>query len=360
MNSNIFDTNKKIKVLVVDDSALMRKIITDILNSDSRISVVDTARNGVEGLEKAHILKPDVITLDVEMPQKSGIETLEEIMKTIPTPVIMLSSLTQEGAQITQRAFSLGCVDCVGKPSGHISLNLAEVGNEIIEKVIIASTVNIKRAAKISSEFNISNRLPIGASFQNKRKEILVIGASTGGPLALQQVISSIPANFPVPIAIVQHMPLNFTSSFAKRLESISQLHVMEGYEGLELCSGMAVVAPSGKHMLLKRKNDGIFCNLSDAPPVLSVKPAANILFMSAADEFSGKVVCVILTGMGRDGTDGAIALHNKGAHIIAESKETCIIYGMPKSVIEAGVVDQVLPLHDIAGAIIKCVGGAL
>ena len=357
MNSRI--SNRKIRVLVVDDSALMRRIIADILNSDARIEVIDTARNGIEGIEKVRSLKPDVVTLDVEMPFKSGIEALEEIMKSMPTPVIMLSSLTQEGAQITQKAFSLGCVDCVGKPSGHISLNLSEIGAEIIEKVVVASTANIKRA-KISSEFG-SNISPIGASFHiHKKKEVLVIGASTGGPLALQQVISKIPANFPAPIAIVQHMPPNFTASFAKRLDSISQLKVVEGFDGLEISNGMAVIAPSGKHMLLKKKKDGIFCSLSDAPPILSVKPAANILFLSAANEFNGGVVCVILTGMGRDGTDGAIELRKKGAHIIAESQETCIIYGMPKSVIEAGVVDQVLPLQDIAGAMIKSVGGIL
>jgi two-component system chemotaxis response regulator CheB len=353
----IFD--KKIKVLVIDDSALMRKMISDILNSDSRITVIGTAYDGVDGLEKVRALKPDVVTLDVEMPRKNGVETLEDIMKTCPTPVIMLSSLTQEGAQITLKAFSLGCVDCVGKPSGTISLDIAEVGKEIVEKVVVASTANIKYAAKIGSEFR--NTMPmIGASFRNKKREILVVGASTGGPIALQKVLSSIPANFPVPIAIVQHMPLNFTASFAERLNSVSQLNVVEGFDGLELSSGMAAIAPSGKHMLVKRKNEGIVCNLSDAPSVLSVKPAANILFLSAADEFSGGVVGVILTGMGKDGTDGAIALQEKGAHIIAESQETCIIYGMPRAAIEAGVVNQVLPLQDIAGAMIKSVGGTL
>jgi two-component system chemotaxis response regulator CheB len=351
------NTNNKTRVLVVDDSALMRKMISDILNSDSRISVVGTANDGVECIEKTRALKPDVITLDVEMPRKNGIQALEEIMKTCPTPVIMLSSLTQEGAQITLKAFTLGCVDCVGKPSGHISLNIDEIGKEIIEKVLVARTANIKRSIGVSSELN--NTQPIAkADFRSRKREILVIGASTGGPMALQEVLSRIPADFPIPIAIVQHMPLNFTASFAKRLDSVSRLNVVEGYEGLELCSGMAVIAPSGKHMLVKKKNDGIFCNLSDAPSVLSVKPAANILFLSAADIFGGAVVGVILTGMGRDGADGAIALNKKGAHIIAESQETCIIYGMPRAVIEAGVVDQILPLPNIAGAMIKSVGG--
>ena len=348
----------KIRVLVVDDSALMRKMISDILNSDSRISVIGTANDGIECLAKTRSLKPDVITLDVEMPRKNGIEALEEIMKTCPTAVIMLSSLTQEGAEITMKAFTLGCIDCVGKPSGHISLNLSEIGKEIIEKVVVASTANIKCAAKVSSDYH--NVIPplLKTDFRNKKKEIIVIGASTGGPMAIQQVLSRIPANFPVPIAIVQHMPQNFTAPFAKRLDAVSELRVVEGHEGLELSSGMAVIAPSGKHMLLKRKNEGIYCNLSDAPSVLSVKPAANILFLSAADEFGGAVVGVILTGMGRDGAEGAVALNKKGAHIIAESQETCIIYGMPRAVAEAGVVDQVLPLPNIAGAMIKSVGG--
>ena len=352
--------NKKIRVLVIDDSALMRKMISDILNSDSRISVIATANDGVSGLEKTRSLKPDVITMDVEMPIKNGVETLAEIMKTCPTPVIMLSSLTQEGAQISLKAFSLGCVDCVGKPSGTISLNIADIGKEIIEKVVVASTANIKSTTNITSGFRNYTLPSTGTNFMNNKRQLIVIGASTGGPLALQKVLESIPANFPAPIAIVQHMPLNFTNSFAKRLDSISQLTIVEGYEGLELKSGMAAIAPSGKHMLVKKRNGGIFCNLSDAPSVLSVKPAANLLFLSAADEFSGAVVGVILTGMGKDGTEGAIALQEKGAHIIAESQETCIIYGMPRAAIEAGIVHQILPLQDIAGAMIKSVGGTL
>ncbi|MCL2146251.1 MAG: chemotaxis response regulator protein-glutamate methylesterase [Synergistaceae bacterium] len=353
-------SDKRIRVLVIDDSALMRKMISDILNSDSRINVVATANDGVEGLEKTRALKPDVITLDVEMPRKNGVETLEEIMKTCPTPVIMLSSLTQEGAQISLKAFSLGCVDCIGKPSGTISLNIAEIGRDIIERIVVASTANIKSTTNITTSFQ-HDKLPMTrAKSWNNKKKIIVIGASTGGPLALQKVLTSIPGDFPAPIAIVQHMPPHFTNSFAKRLDSISQLKIIEGYDGLNLKSGMAVIAPSGMHMLVKKRNDCIFCSLSDAPSVLSVKPAANLLFLSAADEFGGGVVGVILTGMGKDGAEGAIVLQKQGAHIIAESKETCIIYGMPRAVIEAGVANQVLPLQDIAGAMIKSVGGTL
>lgn len=346
---------KKIRVLIVDDSALMRKIITDILSSDSRIEVVGVARDGVDCLEKMIAVKPDVITLDVEMPRKNGLETLKDIMSSNPTPVIMVSSLTQEGAQVTLQALSLGCVDCVGKPSGHISLNLHDVAQEMIEKVIVASTANIKRPSVIA------HRPTRPAVFGGRKKEILVIGASTGGPVALQQVLSSLPANFPVPIAIVQHMPLNFTASFAKRLDSMSELSVVEGYEGLELKQGIVAVAPSGMHMLLKKKiNGSIICSLSDAPPVLFVKPAVNLLFISAADEFGSGAIGVILTGMGKDGADGARALHQKGAHIIAESQETCVVYGMPRAAFEAGVVDQLLPLQNIPDAMVKSVGGTL
>lgn len=347
----------KIRVLVVDDSALMRKIITDILSADSRIEVVANARDGVDCLEKLNVVKPDVITLDVEMPRKNGIDTLKEIMSIRPTPVIMLSSLTQEGAQITLQALSLGCIDCVGKPSGHISLKLDEIGHEIIEKVVVASTAKLRKSVGVPTV----QSPPVLAVFSSKKKEIVVIGASTGGPVALQQVLSSLPGNFPVPIAVVQHMPLNFTNSFAKRLDSISQLQVVEGYDGLEFRQGMVVIAPSGRHMLLSKKMNGsVACSFSDAPPVLFVKPAANLLFVSAADEFESGAVGVILTGMGKDGADGAVALHRKGGRVIAESQETCVVYGMPKAAVEAGVVDQLLPLRDIPNAIIKSVGGTL
>lgn len=346
-----FSTGNKIRVLVVDDSALMRKIITDILSEDSRIEVLGTARDGVDCMEKIAVLKPNVITLDVEMPRKNGIETLKEIMQKCPTPVIMVSSLTQEGAQVTLQALSLGCVDCVGKPSGHISLDIREVGRELVEKVVAASTAKIGRTFKpISIE-----PLSFPAAFGQGKKGLVVIGASTGGPVALQNVISALPANFPVPIAVVQHMPQNFTASFAKRLDSMSPLSVVEASEGLELRKGMVAVAPSGHHLMVRKKINGVIsCTLSDSPPVLFVRPAANLLFISAADELANGVLGVILTGMGKDGADGAVAIHKKGGHIIAESQETCVVYGMPKAAVEAGVVHELLPLHDIPRAIIS------
>ena len=352
----------KIRVLVVDDSSFMRKVLSDILGADPRMEVVGTARDGEDALRKIEALSPNVITLDVEMPKKDGLATLEEIMKRRPLPVIMVSSLTQEGAQITLRALSAGAVDFVAKPSGHVSLNMRDVSADLISKVLAASTAHVareRRESRGSPTIAATPRPvePFSSRWRKGRPEIVAIASSTGGPRALQQVLSQLPGDFPVPIVIVQHMPKDFTLSFAKRLDSLSELDVIEGTEGTELRPGLAVVAPGGYHMVVRKKSQGKYvCALSDAPPLLSVKPSANILFQSVADEVGGSTVGVILTGMGRDGADGAAALKTKGARIIAESQETCVVYGMPKAAVEQGVVDELLPLYSIPEAMIRSV----
>ena len=351
----------KIKVLVVDDSALMRKFISDILASDPRIEVIGTARDGLDALEQIKLLKPDIVTLDVEMPKMNGLQTLEQIMKTNPLPVIMVSSATQEGAEITMKALNAGCVDFIGKPSGAISLNIRDIGQELIEKVIAASTAKIRFRAS-SSPFT-KPVTPVASSFIRRpqisnRFDIVAIASSTGGPMALSDLLPKLPKNFPVPIVITQHMPKEFTGSFAKRLNDSSNIEVVEGFDGLSLKAGRAVIAPGGSHLIVKRRAGAAVCGLSDSPPVLSVKPAANVMFLSIADEFGGNVLCVILTGMGRDGTDGAVALKRKGAYVIAESQKTCVVYGMPKAAVDAGIVDEVLPLDEIPDAIIRIVKG--
>jgi len=352
----------KIRVLVVDDSSFMRKVIGDILGSDPRIEVVGTARDGEDALRRISELSPAVVTLDVEMPRKDGLATLEEIMRTRPIPVIMVSSLTQEGAQTTLRALSAGAVDFVAKPSGHVSLNMKDVGADLIAKVLAASTARIPtpRPSRGAMGAQPEQRRPVesfSSRFRKGRPELVAIASSTGGPRALQQVLSALPGDFPVPIVIVQHMPKDFTLSFAKRLDSMSELDVVEGEEGIELRKGLAVVAPGGYHMVTRRRPQGkLVCALSDAPPQLSVKPSANILFKSVAEEVGGGVVGVILTGMGRDGAEGAQALKNRGARIIAESQETCVVYGMPKAAVEIGVVDELLPLYSIPEAMIRSV----
>ncbi|MBQ9526994.1 MAG: chemotaxis response regulator protein-glutamate methylesterase [Fretibacterium sp.] len=353
----------KIKVLVVDDSALMRQLIGDILTADPRIQVVGTARDGRDALNQIKTLRPDVVTMDVEMPNMDGLKALEEIMKTCPMPVIMVSSVTQEGAEVTLKALSLGCVDFVPKPSGSISLNIRDVGRDIVEKVVAASTAHVRSSGSVFSPK--AAVLPKASDFRrmtpptpSRRKEIVAIASSTGGPMALNELIPKLPGNFPVPIVITQHMPKEFTPSFSQRLNSASALEVVEGFEGLTLKPGRVVIAPGGKHLVLKRRNGAVVCDLSDAPPELSVKPAANIMFRSVGEQYGGNVLCVILTGMGRDGTDGAIPLHKQGAYVIAESQKTCVVYGMPKAAVEAGIVDEVLPLNEIPEAMVRNVKG--
>ena len=352
---------KRIRVLIVDDSALMRQFISDILRSDPRIEVAGTARDGKDALAQMKALNPDIITMDVEMPVMDGLQALDEIMKTNPMPVIMVSTMTQEGADTTLKALAMGCVDFIGKPSGSISLNIKDIGHELIEKVIAASTARVRpRGGFFGAR---ANTLPQMSDFRRMtpptntgRRDIVAIASSTGGPMALSELIPKLPKKFPVPIVITQHMPKEFTTSFAKRLNDSSEVEVVEGFDGLTLKPGRVVIAPGGSHLIVRRRAGSAICGLSDAPPVLSVKPAANIMFLSVADEYGGNVLCIILTGMGRDGTDGAVALKRKGAYVIAESQKTCVVYGMPKAAVDAGVVDEVLPLNEIPDAMIRLV----
>lgn len=348
-----------IKVLVVDDSSFMRKIIRDILTSHPQIEVVGVARDGEDALEKIKELNPDVVTLDIEMPKLDGLQTLKIIMKQFPRPVIMVSSLTQEGAQATLQALSLGAFDYVTKPSGHISLDMNVVGEELIAKVVAAGSVTpsvLKEPTAYITQ-QIEQQIRPAKIIKSEPPVIVAIAASTGGPRALQYVLSQLPGDFPLPIVVVQHMPKDFTPSFAKRLDSVSQLTVIEAYDKAPLHAGMAAIAPGGAHLIVKRDKDKrLFCGLSDIPPVLSVKPSANVLFMSLADEVGGKVLSVILTGMGRDGTDGATMLKKKGAYVIAEAQESCVVYGMPRAAVEAGIVDETVPLTSISTAILRYV----
>lgn len=377
----------KIRVMIVDDSAFMRKVITDMLSSDPDIEVVGTARDGKDAWQKLEKYQPNLITLDVEMPEVGGLAFLEKLMAEKPLPVIMLSTLTKIGAEATIKALSLGAVDFISKPSGSISLDMNKIHDELIHKVKVAVKAKLKppKASKIQPpvkgsfvvkpdvkaeqpvkvEPPIKTEPPSGVKVTEKIQQppssggsvqkIVAIGTSTGGPRALQEVIPHLPANLPAAVLIVQHMPKGFTHSLAQRLDQQSKIRVKEAQAGDRLQNGWAFLAPGGLHMVLE-KNGAIALNQD--PPILGVRPAVDILFKSIAKNHSGQVVGVIMTGMGRDGTEGMTALKEKGAKAIAEEQSTCVVYGMPKSVVDKGLADKVVPLPQIADEIVKMLQG--
>ncbi|CUU10693.1 MAG: chemotaxis response regulator protein-glutamate methylesterase [Fimbriimonadales bacterium] len=347
----------KIRVLVVDDSLFMRRMITDILAEDPEIEVVGSARNGQEGLEMARQLQPDVITLDVEMPVMDGITMLERLMKEQPTAVVMVSSLTKEGAEVTLRSLELGAVDFVTKPSGSISLDLYKVSSQILEKVKAAARVPRFRLRALTQPFASrpasTTPAPVPpappkapSQFQNV---LVVVGCSTGGPRALTTLMSQLPPDFHAPMLIVQHMPEGFTRSLAERLDRQSPMSVREANAGDRLQPGVAYLAPGGRHLKLAQDRT---LQLSQDPPVHGVRPSVDVTLLSVAQHFTGKVVIAILTGMGSDGAMGARTLHAKGARVLAEDESTCVVFGMPRAVIQAGCADRVVPLDQMAQAL--------
>lgn len=349
--------DRLVRVLIVDDSAFMRKVIGDIVSAAPGLEAVGTARNGADAIKKARLLKPQVITMDVEMPGMDGLEALQAIMQENPTAVVMVSSLTPSGAETTLQCLAAGAVDFIQKPSGSVSLDMEKVGAELVQKIRLASRARLHTphaTPKVPESSPV--KLPDTPITQGPF-DLLVIATSTGGPRALQEVIPKLPADFPAPVAVVQHMPKGFTASLAQRLDHLSPLTVVEGREGLPLRPGMVVIAPGDYHLRLKVEGGKVRCSLSQTPPVHSVRPAADHLFESAAQLPGMHPVGVILTGMGKDGTEGARVLKDRGAVILAESQETTVVYGMPRSAQEAGVIDRLLPLHEIAPELIRLFG---
>ncbi len=347
----------KIKILVVDDSSFMRKVISDILNSVSEFEVVDTARNGDDAVEKTGRLRPDVITMDVEMPIKDGIQALQEIMSKHPTPVVMVSSLTKEGADVTLKALELGAVEFIAKPGGSISLKMEEIRQHIIDKVRIASQSKPRATTAIQevTEYHtIRKETPtISADERTSKTRILfpliLIGTSTGGPRALHTIMDQLDGNIQAPILIVQHMPATFTKSLAARLDGTSKFKVKEAEDGDILVPATAYLAPGGLQMGVKLLNGKPVITLTKDEPVNGHRPSVDYLFQSAAKYNFSKIIAVILTGMGYDGRDGMVELNRQGAITIAESEETCVVYGMPKAAVEANAVDIKAPLDTIA-----------
>jgi two-component system, chemotaxis family, protein-glutamate methylesterase/glutaminase len=344
---------RPIRVLVVDDSAFMRKVLSDLMQTDPAITVIGTARDGLDGVQKFTTLQPDVVTLDIEMPNLDGYGTLREIMAKRPTPVVMVSSLTREGAEATVRALALGAVDFVAKPSGSISLNMHVTRDELVAKVkaaagatpryrrVLGELPPLRREAKVDR--------PVIRDIGPLPRKLVLIGCSTGGPGALHQIIPRLPGDLAAAVLVVQHMPPGFTRSLAGRLDEISAIPVKEAAEGDRLQSGHVLVAPGGFHMTVG--SDGLI-RLNQDPPVHGVRPAVDKTFESVIPLFGQHLVGVILTGMGYDGAKGMVGVKKHGGRTIAEDASTCVVYGMPKVVAEMGAADQVLPVHEIADAI--------
>jgi two-component system, chemotaxis family, protein-glutamate methylesterase/glutaminase len=344
---------EKINVLVVDDSALMRKIISDMINTAGDMEIMGTCRNGEDLLLRLKDIKPDVITLDVEMPKMDGITALKQMKAMhINIPVIVLSSLSKQGAHLTMECLEAGAFDFLPKPSGSISLDLNKVQDELVEKVRLAS--NRKRTVvkkEVPSSKTLSENPRV--SIESRGINAVVMGASTGGPKALYSVITDLPEDLNVPVFVVQHMPQGFTRAFAERLNKSSKLKVLEASEGENIENNTVYIAPGGRHMILGQDRR---IHLSDEPPIWGVRPAVDKLFSSASKLYGSHLLSAVLTGMGKDGASGTMEIKNAGGITISEDESSCTIYGMPRAAYETGKVDMVLPLKSIASEITNVV----
>lgn len=356
-----------IKVLIVDDSAFMRNAISSMLSSDPEITIVGTAKDGLEAIDKVNQLKPDIVTMDVEMPRMDGLTALKNIMEKNPIPVIMVSSLTVEGAKVTLEALELGAVDFIPKNLSDLSINIVKIKELLIEKIKYIGEKGIPRKILKTQGKPLQPKTfeppkpiitpPSSRSIGDRKVGIVAIGTSTGGPKALQSIIPNLPKDFPVPIIIAQHMPPNFTGPFADRLNQLSQIHVKEAQEGETIKAGTAYIAPGRGHMRLKRpKGLETVVNISENKEEYIYRPSVDAMMLSVAELFPGRALGVILTGMGNDGQKGLMALKKTGGRIFAQNEETCVVYGMPKAVVDVGIADKILSLEEIAGEIINSV----
>ncbi|MGC9323699.1 MAG: protein-glutamate methylesterase/protein-glutamine glutaminase [Desulfomonilia bacterium] len=345
-----------IKVLIVDDSALVRTLLKEILESDPGIEVVGTAPDPIIAVRKINTLKPHVLTLDIEMPVMDGLTFLARIMKSHPMPVVMFSSLTQQGADATIKALSLGAIDFVAKPQKKFSEAIEDLRQELVAKVKTAASAKVKKAS--STVLDVSPRYDMDAVIKAKPRlvvrntpesdHVLVLGASTGGTVAVEQILNRLPFDSP-PILIVQHMPPLFTNSFAKRLDSLCSVDVREARNNDILRRGLALVCPGGKHMILGTTFGDYCVKVVDGPPVNRHIPSVDVLFRSAANILGSQAIGVLLTGMGDDGARGMKEMHDSGAYTIAQDEATSVVFGMPKVAIELGAARKVLPLGSIA-----------
>lgn len=366
-----------IKVLVVDDSSFFRRRVSEIINSEARLEVIDVAVNGKEAVEKAKRLRPDVITMDIEMPVMDGITAVREIMAATPTPILMFSSLTHDGAKATLDALDAGALDFLPKKFEDIARNRDEAVSLLQQRVIeIASKrALLRRTASITRPVTPANSTtastvsslrqpatsvkPVAAKFRasGKKYQLTAIGTSTGGPVALQKILTRIPANYPHPIVLIQHMPATFTAAFASRLNTLCKIEVREAQDGDILKPGVAYLAPGGKQMMIDGRPGSARLRIIDGGDRMNYKPCVDVTFGSAAKIYHDKVLSMVLTGMGADGREGARMLKSAGSTIWAQDEESCVVYGMPQAVAKAGISTEDLPLERIAERMLVEVG---
>jgi len=353
----------QVKVLVVDDSRFYRNRLCEILTSDRNIRVVGTAENGREAIDKTLILMPDVITMDIEMPVMDGISAVREIMKKRPTPVLMFSSLTTDGAQATLDALEAGAVDFLMKRLDKLSFKGGQSANDIRNRILTlgrrgsalfskqsSSATSAAYKRDVISPPTPSEQRPIHKSKTRVDKyKILVIGASTGGPVAVQSIMTALPADFPIPILVVQHMPSAFTGPFAHRLDTLSKLTIKEAEDGDIPSPGGVYVAPGGKQMYLEHHAAKTIIRIRDSRENELYKPSVDITYQSVSEVYGGAALAIILTGMGADGREGAMRLKKQGSAIWAQDEQSSVVFGMPQAVIDAGLADRILPISEMA-----------
>lgn len=356
------------RVLIVDDSAFMRRVIKQMLEDSGEIEVVGTARDGAEGIEMALSLKPDVITMDVEMPKLNGLEATEKIMEEMPTPIIMVSSLTVEGAKATFEALDKGAADFISKNLTTSALDLMKVQGELVGKVkAIAKRKHYFTSLRTASRpepVHVAAHAPtapypapVKRGFATQKMAFVAIGASTGGPRALQEVLSNLPEGLSTPFLVAVHMPKAFTGAFAERLNDICKLPVKEAENGEKVRSGQVFLCPGGVQTKIRRKGlMDFYIHIDDEPKGALYKPSVDVCMTSVAECYPGRSMGVILTGMGHDGREGMRLIKDKGGKTLAQDESTCTVYGMPKAVIDAGLADKVAPLDKIAAEIVNMI----
>ena len=345
---------QKIKVLVIDDSALIRGVMREIINSQPDLEVVGLAPDPLTAREMIKQLNPDVLTLDVEMPRMNGLDFLEKLMRLRPMPVLMVSTLTEQGNEVTLKALELGAVDFITKPGIGISDGLGELGDEIGDKIRAAARARVRRHALGASP--AERPQPLAGHFLNTTEKLVFVGSSTGGTEALKEFLTRMPATSPA-VLVTQHMPEAFTRSFAQRLDGLSAMTVKEAEHNERVVPGHAYIAPGHSHLLLKKSGAYYYTELSNGEPVNRHRPSVDVLFDSAARVAGPNALGVIMTGMGKDGAQGLLAMRRAGAYTIAQDEASCVVFGMPKAAIEVGAAMEITALRDIAGRVLDRIG---